>query len=145
MKEIHLSNGKGVVLVDDADYPELSKHKWNLGSDGYARRTVIIRMHRQLVNPPAGMLVDHKNGNPLDNQRENLRVATPTQNTMNRPRPKNKFGATGVHQNLSGKFIARIRVNGRTHHLGMFGTLAEASSAYETAAKSIYGEFRRAA
>lgn len=89
-KEIPLSQGR-LALVDDADYAELSQHKWFVDHYGYAVRnfprslckTRDIRMHRVILNAPDGMTVDHINGNRLDNRRCNLRLATDAQNKCN--------------------------------------------------------------
>lgn len=77
------------AMVDAADYPEISKHRWTWKRSRhciYAVRKVranghesLIRMHRQIMNPPKDQDVHHSNGNPLDNRRCNLVQLTPDQ------------------------------------------------------------------
>jgi len=68
------------ALVDDEDYDNLSQHKWYF-SDGYAVRDhKRVAMHRQIMGFPKGMVVDHIDGNRLNNQRHNLRICTQREN-----------------------------------------------------------------
>jgi hypothetical protein len=102
MNAILLSQGK-YALVDAADFPILSQWKWhavNVRSKWYAVRNVytftgrrLLQMHREILNPPKEVEVDHVNGDGLDNRRENLRVATHHENSMNKPkRRRSSFG-----------------------------------------------------
>ena len=96
------------AIVDDEDLEELNKFKWCVTFNGakyYACRMPsrklgkrkVILMHRQLTNAPPGMDVDHINGNPLDNRRENLRVCSHADNQKNtNRRSRNKSGYKGV-------------------------------------------------
>lgn len=90
-----------------------------------------------------GEEIDHKNRNPLDNRRENLRYCTHSQNLANKSMQVNsKTGYRGVDfHKARGKFRARIVVKDRSIHLGRFNTPEEAALAYNIAAKEIYGEF----
>ena len=101
MKEILLTQGK-VAVVDDVDYEQLSRYKWQF--DRYAYRTIVldngkkrsIRMHRAIMQPPKGLVVDHINGDKLDNRRSNLRVVEYSVNSMNlhcgkRPNTSSKY------------------------------------------------------
>lgn len=81
MKEIILSNGK-IAIVDNEDFKRLNKYKWSF-VQGYAfrnthrnRKNGTVRMHREILKAPMGTDVDHKNGNRLDNRKENIRVCT---------------------------------------------------------------------
>lgn len=91
MKRIELSQGK-VALVDDGDFAWLSKWKWS-HNGGYAVRAEgprgaqrRIAMHREIMQAPKGMVVDHINHDRLDNRRENLRVVDYSANALNRAR-----------------------------------------------------------
>jgi hypothetical protein len=97
--------------------------------------------------PEAGLEIDHADGNRSNNVFSNLRLATRTQQQSNtKLRSNNLLGKKGVsfHQ-LSGRYFARIQVNGRTHSLGYFVTPEEAHRAYYEAAKKYHGPFARAA
>ena len=83
-KEIQLTQGK-VAVVDDEDYEMLIGLgvRWCL-NDGYAFNAQYGRMHRFLMSAPTNRMVDHVNGDKLDNRRENLRLATSSENQANR-------------------------------------------------------------
>jgi hypothetical protein len=101
-------------------------------------------MHRQIANPPDGKEVDHINGVTLDNRRENLRVCSHSQNMHNRRlrQKNNKSGYKGVHWLARTKrWVAEIRVNGKSRHLGYFTEKTDAARAYDTAAAECFGEF----
>ena len=155
MKEIKLTRG-AVALVDDADFDCLSKHKWSLvpgnGGTPYAAAQIknadgewrFRRMHRFLMNPSdPSVYVDHRNGDGLDNRRENLRLATPQENARNRSTWSNKTGFRGVNvrHDCRLKFQAIIRVNGILITIGYFATAPEAAKAYDNAAKEYFKEF----
>ncbi len=99
-------------------------------------------MHRQIMGAPAGMVVDHVNHKTLDNQRENLRVCTQSQNNANqrKTRGASRFKGVAWHKR-TGKWHARIGKNGRRHHLGCFNNEALAAQAYNAAALEHFGEF----
>ncbi|MFK0299981.1 HNH endonuclease signature motif containing protein [Brevundimonas sp. NPDC090276] len=135
---IKTTDGKD-VLVDDEDYDLLSQHSWS-ASTGYARRSVMgasIAMHRQLMHPAQGLVVDHKNGNPLDNRKDNLRVVTQRENSRNRgPSKTNRLGHLGVaYDHRFGLFAAYIE----REILGHFATLEEAVEARLTEERKRWG------
>ena len=91
--KIHGKKGEGqFALVDDADYQELSQYKWYLSNKNYVMRNeykgkgknTVVRLHRQIINAEKDQQVDHINRNPLDNRRCNLRIATASENSVNR-------------------------------------------------------------
>lgn len=109
----------------------------------YMHRTILERMiGRTLLTEE---IADHINGNPLDNRRANLRLATRSQNNMNRKKSsRNKSGFKGVSlHKQNGKWVARIGKDGKYKHLGLFNTPEEAYAAYCEAAKDKdwHGEF----
>ena len=150
MRRIPLSKGK-VAFVDDEDYAYLSQWEWSASQNGqtfYAERWRghgERKMHNVIMSPPWQLEVDHENGNGLDNQRHNLRMATRSQNMHNQGvRNDNTSGYKGVtwhkqHQ----KWMGRIRVDGRRLHLGLFDDVEEAARAYDSAAREHHGEFAR--
>ena len=104
-----------------------------------------LLMHRVICEVPAGLQVDHINGNGLDNRRANLRLATAAQNQHNRSISiNNTSGFKGVYWSKSvGKWAASIRLNRRKFHLGHFSSPEEAHRAYVAASVRLHGEFGR--
>lgn len=89
---------------------------------------------------------EHKDGKPLNNKWNNLRPATQRQNQQNKAvQSNNKLGLKGVVNNYPGRWRARIKVNGKQIHLGVFKSPTEAHLAYIAAATKYFGEFARAA
>lgn len=148
---------KGYAIVEDEDFKTLSQHKWSL-ANGYAMRTIFIRTkegkyrhrniymaHAVIGKPPAGQVVDHINGEKLDNRRANLRIASYAQNSQNKKRLKtNTIGFRGVtFHALARKFQAQIMVNGKQIYLGLFSTPANAARARRQATLKYHGQFAR--
>ena len=117
------------------------KRRVSVFSKTYGVHKIIWAMHyRQWPE----LQLDHINGNGLDNRIANLRLATPSQNAMNRHLHKNKQLPKGVSRTTSGKgYSARITLNYRIIQLGEFPTIDEAALAYRTAADRLHGEFKR--
>lgn len=91
--------------------------------------------------------IDHKYRNRSDNQLENIRAATPSNNMCNaRIRSDNKSGYPGVSwDKLREKWRAQINIKGKSYYIGLFNTAYEAHLAYEKAAKELHGEFAKSA
>lgn len=152
MKRIALSQGK-YAKVDDADFGFLSQWNWvyaeNTRGYGYAVGWVDKRnqrMHRFLLSAPNGLDVDHKNGDGLDNRRENIRICTRRQNQMNRKvQSISTSGIKGVFYapkaSAKNPWRAVIRINGKKTHLGLFPSKEEAGNAYAQATAKYHGEF----
>jgi hypothetical protein len=148
-----LRNEKGSVvgkaIFDLADIAIVKAHKWYLNSHGYAitrvNRKEQLFLHRLIMNPPEGMFVDHINGNPLDNQRCNLRLCTHQENMFNKKiRKDNAYGCTGVdYDKRRKKWRARIHVNGKDIHLGYFDIFEHAANSRIAAERKHFGEFSR--
>jgi hypothetical protein len=147
-KYIPLSSGKNAI-VDDDDYEWLSVTKWADDSSGYAIRkvkgkTTTEKMHRLIIDVKEGEHVDHINGIPWDNRKENLRIATARQNAANKgPYSTNKSGYKGVAVYKNGRWTAQITVNYRKLHLGCFDDPKEAALAYNEAAIAHFGEYAK--
>lgn len=153
-KEIPLTQGK-FALVDDDVYEWASEYKWYAdGKAGrlYARRNEgtwpfqkAVRLHREILNAPEGIFIDHINGDGLDCRRINMRLASSAENQRNRSTPaNNKSGYKGVswYKPLS-KWRAAIKAGDKTMHIGYFDDLEAAARAYDDAARKYHGEFAR--
>lgn len=142
---------EAIVSPEDGDLIEYnwSAHKRN--AYYYAARSQGITIHQTVLSRALGRdlkdddLVDHINGDTLDNRRSNLRLATVAQNNLNCTRRKdNTSGYKGVKKDKrSLKWSARIWANGKRLHLGTFNTPEEAYQAYCDASKLYHGEFGR--
>lgn len=102
-------------------------------------------MHRFILNIIDRCIeIDHINGDSLDNRKENLRVASSSQNANNKVKlsPKNTSGYRGVTWDKhSQKWMAQIYKNNKRTNLGRFDTKEEAAKVFDSAAKKMYGEF----
>lgn len=116
MKKILLNNNN-YAIVDDEDFEFLNKFNWHKSETGYAVRCEkrkTIRMHRLIVNCPDDMLVDHINGNRLDNRKQNLRICTFNENIRNRKNIKiilrviKEFLITKERKNFNAEFHTMV-------------------------------------
>ena len=90
--------------------------------------------------------IDHINGVRSDNRISNLRLATQSQNVANsRIRSNNTSGYKGVSMVASGRWLATIKVHGKSRNLGTHDTPEAAHEAYMMAAQAAFGEFSRSA
>ena len=100
-------------------------------------------MHRIILNLGGEKECDHKNGDGLDNRRENLRICSHRENQFNRKKSKNNIsGYKGVSwSKKSRKWRTCIQINNKTKHLGLFIDKIQAAIIYNKAAKNLYGKF----
>jgi hypothetical protein len=143
MKVVKLSQGF-VAVVDDEDYPLVSKLNWYY-NQGYAKNKPGLSMHRLITGAKQGQIVDHRDGDGLNNTRSNLRLCTQAENARNRKmQSNNSSGYKGVYWDRSKKkWTAQISYDRRYHNLGSFDSVEEAAVAYNTVALDVYGEFAR--
>jgi hypothetical protein len=152
MKIIELTRGKS-AMVDDEDFEYLSQWKWFCSSGGYAVRSVwangkvqAIYMHREIVGAGSGQVVDHKDGNRVNNQRSNLRGCTSLNNNANRKKSKGKssqykgvsYFALSPHH-----WMTRIKKKNKQVFIGYFENERHAALAYDLWAKDLHGEYAR--
>ncbi len=142
----------GYALVDDEDYEYLRRWKWNLNKDNYAYRVeqytgsygqpLFTMMHREIMRQNSknirGLVVDHKDGDRLNNQKSNLRICNAIQNCQNKKhKPTKDSPYKGViHLKGIDKYRASINLD-----LGTYPTAEEASATYNEMAIEIYGEY----
>ncbi len=152
MKELKLSNNKSSIIDDDI-YDYLSKFKWYYNK-GYARRRARkseglnrekVMLHRFIINAKEGEIVDHINGNTLDNRVNNLRIVSNKENVWNSTYMRNtKSGVKGITWHKRDKvWMVRIQKNGIRYSLGNYGSLKEAKKIYLNKNKELYGEYAR--
>lgn len=136
----------GFAQIDEIDAALVLPRRW-FGDYRYAFTTSDgrrVAMHRLILAPTQGLLVDHINGDGLDNRRANLRLCTPAQNRANcRPPYSRRHALRGVQAAGRGRYRAAIGNGGRFRQLGTFDTAEEAALAYDAAAREAFGEFAR--
>lgn len=170
MKTINLTQGQ-VALVDDEDYEYLNQWKWCAHKDGntyYAERSqrhngkdVFYKMHRVIMNTEKGMVVDHKDHNGLNNQKDNLRNCTHSENSKNRLsktgsaskylgvslETKNQIyisRVTGLAKKYTNSYYTvAINIDGKLKHIGTFKDEKKAALKYNEVALKHHGEFAR--
>lgn len=100
-------------------------------------------MHRMIAKTPKGMFTDHKDGDRLNNQKNNLRVCTISQNCKNYSKPiTNTSGYKGVSwEKPRQKWKVQIKCNTHKIHIGLFVDIKDAALAYNQAALLYHGEF----
>lgn len=128
--------------VDDDLHDYLSQWKWHY-NDGYADRKENgkhIRMHRAVMN--TNKMIDHKNGNSLDNRKENLRIANHSTNAMNMRKHKGKSVFKGVSKE-GNKWRTQVFYNNQRVFSAYFKTERQAGLAYDLNAPILFGEFAR--
>ncbi len=157
-KSIPLTQGYSAI-VDLNNYEWLNQWKWHLHKKDHLRyavrqyrdptiknakghaKQIYVSMHRIILGIRGNKEVDHRNGNGLDNRRENLRPATRMQNSRNSRQYKQIVsGLKGVYPQRKG-WKALISVRGKAKKLGYFDNKYEAALAYDAAAKKYFKEF----
>jgi len=144
-----LTQGR-VAIIDKEDAHLLSGHRWHL-QKGYKTWYAVaerwsgghrkgLLMHRIIVQPKAGQVVDHVNGNGLDNRRLNLRCCQQEENERNRHSVCGSSRFKGVSRH-TGRWRAVITTGNKKKHLGYFCSEEKAAEAYDRAALVKHGEF----
>ena len=121
------------AIIDTEDVERVKNIKWRLNHNGYVinNSNTSIFLHRRILN--VNEMVDHKNGNRLDNRKENLRITTQSTNQMNV-----KYSGVYPHND---KWIAKIKLNQKQVHLGVFTYEEEAKYARWYAEQILFKEF----
>lgn len=150
--------GEVKFLIDDEDYDKIKNYTWHI-SKGILNYNFYIRhdirkngklksiiMHRLIMNCPDGMVIDHINGNTLDNRKCNLRICYQKDNTKNRikrnTKTSSKYKGVSFRSDIK-KYRVRIQLNKKLLTIGYFESEVEAAKKYNEYAKIHYGEFAR--
>lgn len=145
-----VSNNKAEILIDAADAGVFKTHNLyihcrrdNLTVTAVSKETgARTKLSRVITDAAPGLVVDHINGNPLDNRRANLRIVTQLENRRNAAK---RPGLTSIYKGVSAKsprssrWRALIYVNNKATNLGFYETEEEAARAYDAAARDIFG------
>lgn len=149
------------AIIDEEDFDRVGHLAWCphvQPHTTYARRTgrrspdgrrQSARLHRMVLGiTDPKIIVDHINGDGLDNRKANLRICTPTENMANRNQQArersgySKFRGVTWHKGCR-KWQVQITSGGKSHHVGLFGSEVDAAIAYNMAAIQLFGEFAR--
>lgn len=156
MAEFRLSTGE-ICLIDDEDLSLAADRTWRLtrranGDEGYVTgafrdqgRKTTKPIHRVIMQPTGDAVVDHINGNRLDNRRCNLRICTHKQNMRNRrPNRGKDHGYKGIYRRPGeSRWHAQINLDGKFVRIGTFDDPQSAAVAYDRAATHHFGEYAR--
>lgn len=145
--------GQKIILIDESDYHVIKEYNWCISKSEKNRLYVTssvwkgnkLYLHRVIAGAKRHEIIDHKNGDPLDNRRDNLRVCSQAMNCHNQGlRSNSSTGFKGVHFYKSRqKFVAEITVNYKRISLGYFDNVNDAAYAYNTAAMQYFGDFAK--
>ncbi len=149
---INLSQAMSAI-IDEADLPSVAKHRWSARRRGDGKFAAVRSlpgrrsqyMHRFILGvEDRRLFVDHINGNPLDNRRENIRVCTCAENNRNHngANRNSKSGHLGVlWARKHAKWQAYISLNNKHRHLGLFARIEDAIAARAKAEIEMFGHF----
>lgn len=151
--------GEFTIIVDKEDEALLLQHFSSVRKQAYPRTAIqavdlwfgkanrgAVSLHRFLMKAQPGQIVDHINGNPLDNRKRNLRFVTAQENGMNRGPNVKKELPKGVMYRAANKhrpYVAYIRHQGLLVHLRAYETVEEAKKAYDSAASLLFNQHAR--
>lgn len=150
---VPLSTDGIFTVIDKDDIEKVNKYTWHLDKKGkqryvivnitYNRTTTKIYLHRFIMNCPKNMTVDHINHNGLDNRKNNLRICTNRENSINSRKRRN---TSSIHKGVSwdksmNKWQSYIKNISKKEHLGYFDDETEAAKIYNKRAIELFGEF----
>ena len=131
--------------IDLEDIDRCKKYKWCLDGNGYVICTYLtILLHKYIKQYSGNLVIDHEDGNPLNNRKYNLRICTHQKNSFNSKLSKNNTsGYSGIYYiKNTNKWVAQITCNYKTIHLGTFDNKEDAIKAREEAEIKYFKEFR---
>jgi hypothetical protein len=141
---IFVKNNK--ILLDKNDYEQLKDISWHIGAKGYVMSNNNLYLNRVIMKTPKGMDTDHINGNKLDNRKQNLRIATRTQNNLNKgkqsTKASSKYKGVGWDKNRS-LWMSFTTIKNKFKSFGRFKTEKEAAIKYNQEIIKYYGGFAK--
>jgi len=145
---IIVKNTKNHTVIFSKQHVKLvSQYKWHINDKGYVIGTINnknVRLHRLITSATKGDVVDHRNGNKLDNTDENLRICKQKENIRNKNvLPKhNTSGFMGVYYHKKAKkWCASIQIDNKSIYLGLYEDLEKAKEVRLQAEKKYFGDF----
>lgn len=143
-KRIKLTNCNKYTIVDDMDYVFLMQWQWYATAFGHVVRSgydkTHVFMHRVLCQPPANMVVDHVDRDPLNNQKGNLRIVSQSLNARNTTPAYNQTSPFKGVSLTSNRWQAKITINDQPVVIGRYLTQREAAIAYNRVARKLFGD-----
>lgn len=141
---MYTNNTQAAFYIDLEDLDKVAKYTWVENHKGYIVRAAnYLALHRYLMGDVnSSLVIDHKDRNKKNNKKNNLRIVTQQENTVNRSTNKNnEFGVAGVHKNRSksNPYGVTIGAKGRLFS-GYYPTLEEAIIARLTKEKELFGD-----
>lgn len=143
-------SGGFCALIDDIDAERVLARKWYLQRGGHTcygaavQKGTPLLLHRFILGASRGQIVDHINGDGLDNRRDNLRLCSHAENLRNqRKRAGTSSRFKGVRKNKSGTWSADIEQSGKSLFLGTFDSEERAARQYDRAARVFFGKFAK--
>ncbi len=130
-----------ITLIDRNMLKIVNAYAWKFGPRGYVIRkshNKCISLHRLVMNAPSKQIVDHINGDPLDNRKRNLRFVSAEESACNKVPPSG-----GITPAKGGKWKAQIARSYVKYYLGTYATQREALAARLGAEIVLFGDFRR--
>jgi hypothetical protein len=136
---------KGIAFTFDLeDLEKVKRYIWCENNGRIVannKNKSLYLLSRFLMNPPKSLVVDHIDGNPLNNCKSNLRICTQVQNTYNSKHRPNPLGIIGVSKKNKSEYIAYITFNKKHINLGTFNCLEKAVKARKEAEQKYFGEY----
>ena len=135
-----------LAMVSEDKWPYVSKYEWYLGKDGYPLCYSLAKMklHRFVYNIvvgqrlPKNIYVDHIDRNKLNNTNQNLRMASPQENSFNKTTTTNLKGVKKISEN---NYTATVVRDGKKHEIKNIPTAKQAAEIYNMMAEELFGDF----
>jgi hypothetical protein len=155
MKTIALPDGR-IGLIDDEDAALAAGYRWHsCGTRGqyvgaYVRRGArgtTLYLHRLIAGAGPGVMVDHRDGDPLNNARRNLRTVDCSENGQNRraANGRSQTGVRNVYRAKGGRYLVQLQVRGAKLFCGYYGTIEDANAAAADARRRLMTHARESA